>query len=44
LVNDTISFGIGYYFSKNYNTSGGSDEKLIINNNQLKFNLIMSLN
>lgn len=44
LVNDTISFGIGYYFSKNYRTSGGSDEKLIINNNQLKFNLIMSLN
>jgi hypothetical protein len=43
LITDNTSFGIGYYLSKNYRTSNSGDEKLIINNNQLKFNIIISL-
>jgi|TARA_B110000116_G_C16736806_1_gene536461 hypothetical protein len=43
LITDSISFGLGYYLSKNFSSSSSGDEKLIINNNQLKFNVIISL-
>lgn len=42
-ITDSISFGLGYHFSKNFRASTSGDETLKINNNQLQFNVLMSL-
>jgi opacity protein-like surface antigen len=42
-VTDNLSFGLGYNFSKNYRSAKSGDESLKMNNNQLRFNLLMSL-
>ena len=41
---DNIALGAGYYYSKSFNVSSSSEQKLNFNNNQFQFNIIMSLN
>jgi hypothetical protein len=43
IIND-IAVGLGYHYSKNFGLSNTTDQKLNFNNNQLQFNLIITLN
>lgn len=43
IIND-IAVGLGYHYSKNFSLSNSTDQKLNFINNQLQFNLIISLN